>query len=96
MQAAGLDGVEFECYGHLMDQFISPLTNTAGRALWRQLRQPAALCHDGGARRLPPRVGPGFILGMRYVADEDHPGGITIEDGIEMARRFRDAGWSTS
>ena len=27
MQAAGLDGVEFECYGHLMDQFMSPLTN---------------------------------------------------------------------
>ena len=27
MTAAGVDGVEFECYGHLMDQFISPLTN---------------------------------------------------------------------
>ena len=28
MQAAGLDGIELECYGHLMDQFCSPLTNT--------------------------------------------------------------------
>ncbi len=27
MKEAGLDGVEFECYGHLMDQFVSPLTN---------------------------------------------------------------------
>ena len=27
MAAAGLDGVEFECYGHLMDQFMSPFTN---------------------------------------------------------------------
>jgi 2,4-dienoyl-CoA reductase-like NADH-dependent reductase (Old Yellow Enzyme family) len=27
MQAAGLDGIEFECYGHLMDQFWSPATN---------------------------------------------------------------------
>ena len=27
MKDAGRDGVEFECYGHLMDQFMSPLTN---------------------------------------------------------------------
>jgi 2,4-dienoyl-CoA reductase-like NADH-dependent reductase (Old Yellow Enzyme family) len=28
MQAAGMDGIELEAYGHLMDQFWSPLTNT--------------------------------------------------------------------
>ena len=28
MKAAGLDGIEIEAYGHLMDQFWSPLTNT--------------------------------------------------------------------
>ena len=27
MQAAGLDGIELQAYGHLMDQFWSPLTN---------------------------------------------------------------------
>ena len=27
MKAAGVDGIEFEAYGHLMDQFWSPLTN---------------------------------------------------------------------
>src|SRR5689334_22138598 len=27
MKAAGLDGIEFECYGHLMDAFWSPATN---------------------------------------------------------------------
>ena len=27
MKAAGLDGLEFECYGHLMDSFWSPATN---------------------------------------------------------------------
>jgi 2,4-dienoyl-CoA reductase-like NADH-dependent reductase (Old Yellow Enzyme family) len=25
MAEAGLDGIELECYGHLMDQFMSPL-----------------------------------------------------------------------
>ena len=28
VKAAGLDGLEIEAYGHLMDQFWSPLTNT--------------------------------------------------------------------
>ena len=27
MQAGGMDGVEIEAYGHLFDQFLSPLTN---------------------------------------------------------------------
>ena len=27
MKAAGVDGIELEAYGHLMDQFWSPLTN---------------------------------------------------------------------
>ena len=27
MKAAGLDGIELECYGHLLDQFWSPATN---------------------------------------------------------------------
>ncbi len=42
MRAAGLDGIELEAYGHLMDQFWSPLTNTLdgpyGGALDNRLR----------------------------------------------------------
>ena len=91
MKAAGLDGVEFECYGHLMDQFISPLTAAANGpysgSLDNRLRfamEVLAACRD--------RVGPDFLLGVRYVADEDEAGGIPPEEGIEMARRFRDSG----
>ncbi len=91
MKAAGLDGVEFECYGHLMDQFISPLTAAAdgpySGSLGNRLRfamEVLAACRD--------RVGPDFLLGVRFVADEDEAGGIPPEEGIEMARRFRDSG----
>lgn len=93
MAAAGLDGVEFECYGHLMDQFISPLTNGMppgpydASSLDNRLRfafDVLAECRK--------RVGEGFLLGMRYVADEDAPGGLPVEDGIEMARRFKTSG----
>lgn len=91
MQAAGLDGVEFEVYGHLMDQMFSPLTNALdgdyGGSFDNRLRFATQVLD--ACRR---RVGPDFLLGIRYVADEDHPGGITTEDGVELARRFRDAG----
>lgn len=91
MAAAGLDGVEFECYGHLMDQFVSPLTN-ALPAPWggdfdnriRFARTVLEACRK--------RVGPDFLLGLRYTADEVDPGGITADEGVALARRFRDAG----
>jgi hypothetical protein len=93
MKAAGVDGVEFECYGHLMDQFISPLTNGLidspydGSSLENRLRfamEVLQACRD--------RVGPDFLLGLRYVADEDAPGGLPVEEGVEMARRFKASG----
>ncbi len=91
IKAGGLDGMEFECYGHLMDQFISPLTAAAdgpySGSLDNRLRfamEVLAACRE--------RVGPDFLLGVRYVADEDEKGGIPPEEGIEMARRFRDSG----
>lgn len=93
MAAAGVDGVEFECYGHLMDQFISPLTNgmPAGpydaSSLDNRLRfafDVLQACRD--------RVGDKVLLGMRYVADEDAPGGLPVEEGVEMARRFKSSG----
>ncbi|MFE3835740.1 FAD-dependent oxidoreductase [Pseudogemmobacter sonorensis] len=91
MRAAGLDGVEFELYGHLMDQMFSPLTNALdapwGSGFEGRIRFATEVLE--AARR---RVGPDFILGIRQVADEAHPGGITPADGIEMARRFKSAG----
>jgi N-methyl-L-proline demethylase len=88
MQAAGLDGIEFECYGHLMDQFMSPLTNALGDP-WggtfdNRIRFAMAVltaCRD--------RVGPDFLMGVRYTADEAEKGGITADEGIGIARRFK-------
>ncbi len=93
MKAAGLDGVEFECYGHFMDNFISPLTNAMpegpydASSLDNRLRFAFEVLE--ACRK---RVGPGFLMGMRYVADEAEAGGIPVEDGVEMARRFKASG----
>ena len=91
MQAGGMDGVEFECYGHLMDQFISPLTNRLeapwGGTLDHRMAFPQAVLKACRAR-----VGDAFLLGVRYVADERLPGGIDAAEGIEVGRRFKQSG----
>lgn len=91
MKAGGMDGIEFECYGHLMDQFISPLTNDLdapwGGDLDNRMRFPLALL-----KACRERVGDDFILGVRYVADERLPGGVDGELGIEVGRRFKQSG----
>ncbi|MCC7321548.1 MAG: NADH:flavin oxidoreductase [Rubellimicrobium sp.] len=91
MAAAGVDGVEFEMYGHLLDQFLSPLTNRMeppwGGSFENRLRFAETVLTE--CRR---RVGAGFLLGIRYVADEAARGGITTDEGVAVARRFRDLG----
>lgn len=91
MRAAGLDGVEYECYGHLPDQFASPLTNAMdspyGGSFDNRIRFMTEMLSACRAR-----VGPEFILGIRYVVDEDTPGGTTVEEGVELTRRLKEAG----
>lgn len=92
MKAAGLDGIELESYGHLMDAFWSPgLNELSGDygADTLDTRMRFALDVLGAIRA---RVGEDFIVGVRFAADEDRAGGITKEDGIEIARRLKASG----
>lgn len=86
MKEGGLDGIELEAYGHLMDQFWSPATNTRddewGGSLENRMRFSMRVIDA-----IRDRVGPGFIVGMRLVADEDWEAGISKEEGIEIAER---------
>jgi len=91
MQTAGLDGIELEAYGHLMDQFWSPATNLRdddyGGSLDNRLRFTWRVLDA-----IRDRVGPDFIVGMRMVADEDWDKGLSREEGMEIARRLADSG----
>jgi N-methyl-L-proline demethylase len=91
MQAAGVDGIELEAYGHLLEQFWSPLTNDLdppwGGSLENRLRFTFEVL-----RAIRARCGTGFIVGLRYTADEARPGGTTREEGLEISRRLRDSG----
>ncbi|SOC12161.1 hypothetical protein SAMN05877809_10616 [Rhodobacter sp. JA431] len=92
MQAGGMDGVELEVYGHLLDQFWSPLTNDLeGRYGGQSLETRMQMLTDVlGAIRA--RVGEAFIVGIRYTADEAQAGGIDAAEGIEISRRLAAAG----
>mgnify|MGYP005839004973 CR=1 FL=1 len=92
MQAGGMDGIELEVYGHLLDQFWSPLTNDLDGPYGGQtLDTRMQLVWDvlGAVRG---RVGKEFIVGLRYTADEAEAGGITPEAGIEISKRLADSG----
>ena len=91
MQAAGLDGIEFEAYGHLMDGFWSPATNRRedeyGGSLENRLR-----FSDMVLDAVRKAVGPDFVVGIRMVADEDWDIGLSKQEGIEIARRLAGSG----
>lgn len=91
MRAAGLDGLELEAYGHLMDQFWSPLTNELeapyGGSLENRMRFTLEVL-----AAVRERVGPGFLVGIRYTADELLAGGVSREEGLEISRRLKASG----
>jgi N-methyl-L-proline demethylase len=87
MQAAGLDGIELEAYGHLMDGFWSPATNRRtdqyGGSLDNRLRFTFQVLDA-----IRAAVGPSFIVGIRMVADEAWDQGLSRNEGLEIGRRL--------
>jgi N-methyl-L-proline demethylase len=91
MKAGGMDGIELECYGHLLDQFISPATNTLDGPYGGALDNRMRFLFDT-LREIRKRVGNEYIVGIRYTADETMVGGITREEGFEISRRLKASG----
>ncbi|RLJ59535.1 hypothetical protein BCF46_1686 [Litoreibacter meonggei] len=92
MKAGGMDGIELQVYGHLLDQFWSPLTNDlvgpyGADTLENRMRFPMDVL--AAVRK---RVGDDFIVGFRYTADEAQKGGITAEEGIEISKKLAASG----
>lgn len=92
MQAGGMDGVELQVYGHLLDQFWSPLTNDLDGPYGGQNLETRMQLLMDVLRGIRARVGNGFILGVRYTADERATGGIDTAQGLEISRKLADCG----
>lgn len=91
MQEAGLDGIELEAYGHLLDSFWSPATNQRedewGGSLDNRLRFTWRVLDS-----IRAATGPDFLVGLRLVADEQMEHGLNREEGIEIGRRLAQSG----
>jgi 2,4-dienoyl-CoA reductase-like NADH-dependent reductase (Old Yellow Enzyme family) len=87
IKASGLDGLEIECYGHLVDQFWSPATNRRDDEYGGDLDNRMRFGIET-LRAIRKRVGPDFIVGVRMVCDEDWERGLTKAEGAEIARRL--------
>ncbi len=91
MEAAGLDGIAFNAYGHLVDQFWSPATNQRddlyGGSLENRLRFTLRVLES-----IRAATRPGFLVGIRMVADEDWEKGLSKAEGIAIAQRLAAGG----
>ena len=80
----GLDGVEVIAYGHLVDQFWTPLVNKRtdryGGALENRMRFSLEVLES-----IRIQVGDDFIVGVRMSGTEDLEGGLTQEDCTAIA-----------
>ncbi|MEJ6403596.1 NADH:flavin oxidoreductase [Yoonia sp. 2307UL14-13] len=92
MQAGGMDGIEIEGYGHLIDQFWSPLTNDLDGRYGNATLQSRMQFGLDVIAAIRKRVGDDFIIGLRYTADETKPGGIDAATGLQMAQIFKETG----
>lgn len=89
---AGFDGVEVHlAHSYLLHQFISPLFNKRndeyGGSFENRMRYPLEVI-----RAVRERVGPDYVVGIRLSMDEMVPGGMEIEDWIEVARTVEATG----
>lgn len=91
MKAAGVDGVEFESFGHLLSQFWSPMSNHLDNEYGGSLENRMRFSLDV-LKAVRERVGPDFILGVRYVADELSAEGYDKAEGIRISQVLKGSG----
>lgn len=87
----GLDGIETLAAGHLIGQFLSPVTNRRtdrfGGSLENRVRF-ALLVHEA----IRKAVGDDFIVGIRFVVDEGPVEGLRFEECVRAALILKQAG----
>ena len=91
MKEAGLDGVEIEAYGHLLDSFWSPATNKRKDEFGGNVDNRITFSMKV-IDSVRSRVGSDFIVGMRMVADEDWKIGLSKKEGFEIVKKINSTG----
>jgi 2,4-dienoyl-CoA reductase-like NADH-dependent reductase (Old Yellow Enzyme family)/thioredoxin reductase len=83
MRAAGFDGLEVHAgHGHLLQQFLSPVTNERTDAYGGDLDGRLRLTRE--VLTAVQAAVPGMPVGLRISADEFLPGGLTPSDMVDV------------
>ena len=91
MKEGGMDGVELEGQGHLIGQFLSPLTNELENEYGGNFENRLRFTLDV-LSEIRKKVGKKFIVGIRCVFDEVQEGGISKTEGFKIAKILSDTG----
>jgi len=91
-QTAGFDGVEVHAaHGYLLNQFLSPFFNRRsdiyGGSIKNRARMIVSII-DG----IKSRLGSNFVASVRYSAKEYIEGGLDVEESVQLASLFQEAG----
>ncbi|MBY6115733.1 NADH:flavin oxidoreductase [Mameliella alba] len=92
MKEGGMDGLEIIAHGHLLDQFMSPLSNELDGPYGGASTATRAQLTLDVLKAVRERVGEEFILSLRMGADENTPGGIDLDEGVALAKHIQAAG----
>ena len=89
---AGLDAVELHFgHGYLVSQFLSPFTNRRTDRFGGSLENRSRLAVEV-LRAVRTAVGPGFPVLLKVNLRDGFPGGLEIDESIEVARRLETEG----
>lgn len=92
IKKAGFDGVEIHnCHGFLLTQFLSPLTNLRTDEYGGSLENRSRLLLEI-TTEVRKAVGEKFLVLVRLGLDDLIPGGLTLEEGCQVAEKLIEAG----
>ncbi|RLE15383.1 NADH:flavin oxidoreductase [Candidatus Aerophobetes bacterium] len=89
---AGFDGVELHaCHDYFINQFLSPYTNNRRNRYGGSPEKRVQVAVDT-LRAVRKEVGKSYLVGCRISVDEFVPGGLTLRETKEIARRLEAEG----
>ena len=89
---AGFDGAEIHAaHGYLLNQFLSPYFNRRTDLYGGSLKNRARMVVDI-IKGIKSRLGPQFVVSVRYSAKEYIEGGLDVEEAVQFASIFQAAG----